>query len=1414
MSAVSQTLSQSLALNPDPEIFDHIKKGNLEKVQQYIKSKGNLHITNAEGLALFVFAAMHGQNKIIDLLLSAKPVGMKKFEYLKSNVLSLIVAALKGHTEVVDNLLKNGAPLNASDEKGYTALMASATEGHVEVFKLLLKFGAKLTRKGVKNDGALLCCVAKGGKPDLLKLLEGKSDVNLVDESGLTPIFYAIQEGHYDMVVALVEAKAKLEFATLDGHTLLMYAAEYKRLSILEFLINAARKQGLDFINQQDNAGFSVLLRASLKGNEEVVQYLIRVDGINIYATSKEGLTALHCSFQNNHLTIVNILIEAIAHRGFQLDTRDQFLRALQLIAIKGHTAGVKRLLETIEKVGDPSWLENAVTVVLGESIINNHSEIFKYIIAQEAYIKFVLKNSEFILLASYHGREAMVIALLDKRVPVNTLLSSENVCFSGRGLLGATPLMFAAQQGHLDIVQVLLAAKADLNLQRQNGVTALMLAAVRGEHNIAKLLIDQKADLEVREQNGFTAFTSVCQIPESMASRGNHIEVLKLLFETAIARANGNQELIDNITDEVAKSAIRKGDGEFFNFLLANETYGKVIHKYANQLLFEAAYYGQALILNALVEQTRIPVDSAPNFERFNVKIEGLTPLMLAAQEERTEVVQTLIALKANIKARRFGGVTALMMAAEAGAFDTLKLLVTDEEDLDSLSELGDTALTLADKNRQEAVVRFLLKSKMVYASQKIVAQEHYKTEEMNKYRALILLFCDEVCDLQPRFDAKTGIQIHFKIFKEDRHIPSEVRNGKESHTIPFEVLLNVVQKIYKAQNKNKDFNLKGLGHLLWESLKEYNVKADALKQEQDNKYQQEVESLCQGLDYESITQGLALQIGHKIKPYLTEIQAVKVDIDNTLLESHFFLNSSRARYIPEIGPKKAILQENNDTLSKEVFLLIQKVSNLELEIAWQKETYINRALGLSLEFYQKIQVQNLEEARKLKENLHNDGSLTNTLGDIKALAVELKIIYDTIIKLKDTLQKQRANEQNALKKYLDFSAKEQAIEDQLRDREKEELQLKQLKEQAELKRQMEQEKRREEIKNRKERARQHWAEAQAELKRQKEERSKPKDIKENDEYRNRYRYRPIHPPAFTLDLKSGASLLVSFREELIVLETLLNQLMTVSKPKSDSTLKTEAYGLLGMCARLMEILKDLPENKTGISPDDAEHFRDVVYHAKILPPFDIKTIIEMTQCLARFVRSIEKEDAEQIKILKEQLGIGKKQGNTLFSSLCTHPIEDETVKRSLLDYQDQIQQEDKHIQFFKKELAAERLLRGHAEGVAIARKGACCARIKQFYRKEGYLPKPKRAIYDKAIELGKHCRHRRIDLQGYQALDLEYELQLKIANSENDLQSKNHGTELLQLYQSSREGLSTIPNSKGVRGVQKTESKVKVRT
>lgn len=70
----------------------------------------------------------------------------------------------------------------------------------------------------------------------------------------------------------------------------------------------------------------------------------------------------------------------------------------------------------------------------------------------------------------------------------------------------GSTPLMWAITKGNLDIVKLLLQAKADIHAQDKEGMTPLMVACITERPQIADMLIKEGANIHTANAGGATA--------------------------------------------------------------------------------------------------------------------------------------------------------------------------------------------------------------------------------------------------------------------------------------------------------------------------------------------------------------------------------------------------------------------------------------------------------------------------------------------------------------------------------------------------------------------------------------------------------------------------------------------------------------------------------------------------------------------------------------------------------------------------------------------------------------------------------------------------------------------------------------------------------------------------------------------
>jgi uncharacterized protein len=86
----------------------------------------------------------------------------------------------------------------------------------------------------------------------------------------------------------------------------------------------------------------------------------------------------------------------------------------------------------------------------------------------------------------------------------------------------GWTPLHYAASNGHVAVIKLLLENYAYIDAESPNGTTPLMMASLYGSPEAVKLLIDEGADPLLKNQQGLTAL--------AFAERGKRPDAMELL--------------------------------------------------------------------------------------------------------------------------------------------------------------------------------------------------------------------------------------------------------------------------------------------------------------------------------------------------------------------------------------------------------------------------------------------------------------------------------------------------------------------------------------------------------------------------------------------------------------------------------------------------------------------------------------------------------------------------------------------------------------------------------------------------------------------------------------------------------------------------------------------------------------------
>jgi len=118
------------------------------------------------------------------------------------------------------------------------------------------------------------------------------------------------------------------------------------------------------------------------------------------------------------------------------------------------------------------------------------------------------------LMMAALKGQTELARKLIERNADVNKT--------------GWTPLHYAATNGHLAIIELLLENHAYIDAESPNGTTPLMMAAHYGTPAAVKLLLEAGADPSLRNQLGLSAI--------DFANRANRPDAAELITRSARA--------------------------------------------------------------------------------------------------------------------------------------------------------------------------------------------------------------------------------------------------------------------------------------------------------------------------------------------------------------------------------------------------------------------------------------------------------------------------------------------------------------------------------------------------------------------------------------------------------------------------------------------------------------------------------------------------------------------------------------------------------------------------------------------------------------------------------------------------------------------------------------------------------------
>jgi ankyrin repeat protein len=253
----------------------------------------------------------------------------------------------------------------------------------------------------------------------------------------------------------------------------------------------------------------------------------------------------------------------------------------------------------------------------------------------------------------------------------------------------GKTPLHYAARDGHLEMVRLLLDAGASIDDRDPNDITPLLLASSNDRVAVAKLLIERGADIQAIDWYGRTPLYAAIDVrnrdsPDPQAGSGTdtagNLELIRLLLdkgarpntrirEMPVVRSHvlplGSLSWVDFTGETPFIRAALAGDTVVMRLLLEHGADANLATTHGTTALAAAAGMNWTVAQTvtwgpaALLEAVRICHDAGNDVNAANSK--GIRAIHAAANRGSDDIIQYLAAHGADLHAKDGDGRTAM---------------------------------------------------------------------------------------------------------------------------------------------------------------------------------------------------------------------------------------------------------------------------------------------------------------------------------------------------------------------------------------------------------------------------------------------------------------------------------------------------------------------------------------------------------------------------------------------------------------------------------------------------------------------------------------------------------------------------------------------------------------------------------
>ncbi|GBM85189.1 Ankyrin-3 [Araneus ventricosus] len=648
------------------------KVGNTTISKLLLEKGADIDFKTDSKITPVYYATYFGYSRLLKLLLG-KVKNDDKIEALHR-------AAFHGHLHIVELLLEEGVCVHARwGGNGVSVLHIAASQGHKTIVDLLIRKGADIDAKSTSDESGEISSLGNEEHSNQLKIVCLNSDFEAVMCSGMTALHLSAISKQEDTVRLLLRKKADVLIKGDGGITPL-------QVIILGSLTKLLIEEKID-VNFSGPDHFIPLYFAAGEGDLEFVKYCIQ-KGCDVNAKNKLGKTALHMAAESSNTQVVNYLLD----KGSNINSECREGSTALSVAVGMNSKDIVKIL--IEKGADIcAEKERKLTI---DAIRKGHDDVVEYFLKRNPSNGSAdVKNHEFPLhTAVYYGHISIVKKLLD--------VNKEEINVEDN--FSRTPLFIATYFNRREIVQLLLSkvfAIEPIPITEELYSFPIIIAASRGNSEMVETLMKALRERNVQLSN------STCTLAIGVAIEGKHLDTVKTLMELADIDLNA-EPVKDRIS--LLGSAVLSGSLEIVKILVDNEVHFNERDTNARPLHWAAQVGHQDIVEYFLALENDINCRGENESTALHYAVTGNQP----------GVCEFLIRKGLDVNAVDSNGFSPLHLAAYIGNVNVIRTLLQNGARHNALNSNGDTPLLVAISSRQnnDDVLHLLITVELLFQS------------------------------------------------------------------------------------------------------------------------------------------------------------------------------------------------------------------------------------------------------------------------------------------------------------------------------------------------------------------------------------------------------------------------------------------------------------------------------------------------------------------------------------------------------------------------------------------------------------------------------------------------------------------------------------------------------------------------